>query len=50
MFDLLARDNPDFRESRRMAPAHLAPRLVVEPAGASRLSGQDRRIKRRYVL
>ncbi len=50
LFDRLADLNQDFRESRRMLPAHLAPRLVVEQAGRSRLSGQDGRIKRRYVL
>lgn len=50
LFDRLADLNQDFRESRRMLPPHLAPRLVVEHAGRSRLSGQDDRIKRRYVV
>jgi phenylacetate-CoA ligase len=49
-FDSLAAGNQDFRESRRMVPAHLAPRLTLEPAGASRLSGQDIRLKKTYVL
>jgi phenylacetate-CoA ligase len=50
LFDRLADGNQDFRESRRMVPAHVSPQLTVELAGKSRLSGQDVRIKRRYVL
>lgn len=50
LFDRLAEGNQDFREARRMIPAHAAPALTLEPFGQSRLSGQDTRIKRRYVL
>jgi len=50
LFDRLAAGNQDFGESRRMVPPHLAPRLTIEDAGASRLSGQDIRIKKTYVL
>lgn len=50
LFDRLAESNQDFRESRRMIPAHLAPFLTIEPAGKSRLTGQDVRVKKRYVL
>ena len=50
VFRSLADGNQDFRESRRMVPAHLAPTLTLEPAGASRLSGQDVRLKKTYVL
>ena len=50
LFDRLADGNQDFRESRRMVPAHLAPALTIEPAGKSRLTGQDSRLKKRYVL
>lgn len=49
-FEQLAEVNQDFREARRMVPRDLAPRLTVEAHGESRLSGQDDRIKRRYVV
>lgn len=49
-FDILADLNQDFRTARSMLPAALAPRLTLEPCGESRLSHQDARIKKRYVL
>jgi phenylacetate-CoA ligase len=48
-FDALAAVNQDFRESRRMAPAAKAPRLVLHAQGAGPFTGADIRIKRQYV-
>jgi phenylacetate-CoA ligase len=46
----LAEVNQDFRESIRMVPPARAPRLRLWPAGHSPMSGQDARIKKRYIL
>jgi len=42
--------NQDFRESIRMVPAHLRPSLKFFPFGESPISGQDIRIKKRYIV
>jgi phenylacetate-CoA ligase len=46
----LAAVNQDFRESVKMIPAGFRPTVVLYEHGASPMSGQDIRIKRRYVL
>ena len=46
----LAAVNQDFRESVKMIPAELRPTVVLYNHGESPMSGQDIRIKRRYVL
>ena len=48
--DKLAEVNQDFRESARMIPDGHAPRLRFFPAGKSPMSGQDVRIKKRYIV
>jgi phenylacetate-CoA ligase len=48
--DQLAHVNQDFRESIRMVAANMRPELRFWPAGQSPMSGQDVRIKRRYIL
>jgi len=42
--------NQDFRESIRMVPAYLRPRLKLFPFGQGPISGQDIRIKKRYIV
>ncbi|HET9952920.1 MAG TPA: hypothetical protein VFQ61_00375, partial [Polyangiaceae bacterium] len=46
----LAHQNQDFRESLRMIPASRRPSLKIFPYGQSPISGQDVRIKRRYIV
>jgi phenylacetate-CoA ligase len=46
----LARVNQDFRESRRMIPDGKSPTLKLFPFGQSPISGQDIRIKKRYIV
>jgi phenylacetate-CoA ligase len=46
----LARINQDFRESIRMVPEGCRPSLKLFPFGQSPISGQDIRIKRRYIV
>ena len=46
----LARVNQDFRESRRMIPEGKSPTLKLFPFGQSPISGQDIRIKKRYIV
>jgi phenylacetate-CoA ligase len=46
----LALINQDFRESIRMAPARLRPALKLFPFGESPISGQDIRVKKRYIV
>jgi phenylacetate-CoA ligase len=48
-FDALASVNQDFRESRRMAPANVAPQLVFFATGTGPFTGADIRIKRQYL-
>jgi phenylacetate-CoA ligase len=48
-FDALAAVNQDFRESRRMAPANVAPRLAFFATGTGPFAGADIRIKRQYL-
>ena len=50
VLDALARVNQDFRESVRMMPADRRPTLKLFPFGDSPISGQDIRIKRRYIV
>ena len=46
----LGRINQDFRESIRMVPEGCRPSLKLFPFGQSPISGQDIRIKRRYIV
>jgi phenylacetate-CoA ligase len=46
----LARVNQDFRESIRMVPETCRPTLRFFPFGESPISGQDIRIKKRYIV
>ena len=46
----LAAVNQDFRESVKMIRPELRPTVVLYPFGDSPMSGQDIRIKRRYVM
>jgi phenylacetate-CoA ligase len=46
----LASVNQDFRESIKMVPADRRPTLRLFAAGRSPLSGQDNRLKRRYII
>ncbi len=46
----LGRVNQDFRESVRMIPERCRPTLKLFPFGQSPISGQDIRIKRRYIV
>jgi phenylacetate-CoA ligase len=46
----LGRINQDFRESIRMVPEGCRPTLKLFPFGQSPISGQDIRIKRRYIV
>lgn len=46
----LAAVNQDFRESVKMIPADRRPRVKLFPFGASPMSGQDVRLKRKYVV
>jgi len=46
----LARVNQDFRESARMIPEGRQPVVRLFPFGASPISGQDIRIKKRYIV
>jgi phenylacetate-CoA ligase len=48
--DELARVNQDFRESIKMIPPGRQPSLKLFPFGDSPISGQDIRIKRRYIV
>jgi phenylacetate-CoA ligase len=50
MIERLAEENQDFRESVRMIEERLRPALRLFPSGQSPLSGQDARIKRRYIV
>jgi phenylacetate-CoA ligase len=50
VLEQLTRVNQDFRESVRMIPADRRPTLKLFPFGGSPLSGQDIRIKRRYIV
>ncbi len=50
MLEELARVNQDFRESRRMIPDGMSPTLKLFPFGQSPISGQDIRIKKRYIV
>jgi phenylacetate-CoA ligase len=42
--------NQDFRESIKMVPRNRRPTLELFPSGQSPLTGQDVRLKRRYIL
>lgn len=46
----LAVVNQDFRESLRMIPEHCRPTLKLFRYGESPISGQDIRVKRRYIV
>ena len=46
----LSEVNQDFRESIRMVPVENRPTLKLWPFGESPLSGQDIRIKKRYIV
>jgi phenylacetate-CoA ligase len=46
----LAEVNQDFRESIRMIPVESRPALKLWPFGESPISGQDVRIKKRYIV
>ena len=46
----LAVVNQDFRESVKMIPAERRPTIKLFPFGASPISGQDIRIKKRYIV
>src|SRR6185503_19894070 len=46
----LAAVNQDFRESIKMVPAECRPTVRLFRPGASPMSGQDPRIKRRYIV
>ncbi len=46
----LAAVNQDFRESIKMIPAERKPTLKLFPFGESPISGQDIRIKKRYIV
>jgi hypothetical protein len=46
----LAHVNQDFRESARMIPEGRQPAVRLFPFGASPISGQDIRIKKRYIV
>jgi len=46
----LAEVNQDFRESLRMVPVENRPTLKLWPFGESPLSGQDIRVKKRYIV
>ena len=46
----LAEVNQDFRESIKMVPADRAPTLRIYKHGASPMSHQDPRIKKRYIM
>jgi phenylacetate-CoA ligase len=46
----LARVNQDFRESERMIPDGRRPTVRLFPFGQSPISGQDIRIKKRYIV
>jgi len=50
VLDELSRINQDFRESARMIPDGRRPTLKLFPFGQSPISGQDIRIKRRYIV
>ena len=50
VLDELGRINQDFRESARMIPEARRPTLELFPFGKSPFSGQDIRVKRRYIL
>jgi phenylacetate-CoA ligase len=50
VLDGLTRVNQDFREALRMIPADCRPTLRLFPFGDSPISGQDIRIKRRYIV
>jgi hypothetical protein len=45
----LAAINQDFRESIKMVPDARRPTIKLFPFGASPISGQDIRVKRRYI-
>lgn len=49
VYDALARVNQDFRESRRMAPHGLAPRIALHASGTGPFAESDIRVKRRYI-
>jgi phenylacetate-CoA ligase len=42
--------NQDFQESVKMIPQPLRPTAVFHPHGESPMSGQDVRVKRRYIM
>jgi hypothetical protein len=46
----LAATNQDFRESIRMVPESRRPQIKVFAFGESPISGQDPRIKKRYIV
>ena len=46
----LALVNQDYREAARMIPGERRPSLVLFPFGESPISGQDIRIKKRYIV
>lgn len=48
-FETLAQINQDFRESRRMAPAHVAPQLAAFATSTGPFEAADIRIKRQYI-
>lgn len=50
MLEELTRINQDFRESARMIPEGRRPTLKLFAFGQSPISGQDIRIKRRYIV
>ncbi len=50
VLDELGRINQDFRESIRMIPDGRRPTLKLFPFGQSPISGQDIRVKRRYIV
>ena len=49
LFDTLANVNQDFRESRRMVPAHKEPTVELHPLGTGPFEHADIRIKRNYL-
>ena len=46
----LAATNQDFRESIRMVPETRRPQIKLFAFGESPISGQDPRIKKRYIV
>jgi len=50
VLESLTRINQDFRESLRMIPEGRRPTIKLFPFGQSPISGQDIRIKRRYIV